>query len=613
MCGIAGIIKLKKNHHCDKDKIFSLMHNRGPDGKGFFKILNEKYSINLFHSRLAIIDKNKRSNQPYFFKNYAMIYNGEIYNFRKIKKQLENLNYSFKTKSDTEVLIKAFHKWGNESFKLFDGMWSVCIFDMKKHEIILSRDIFGEKPLYIYRNFETLIFGSEIKFILNLDNDTRINKINKEHLNIYLKHGYKYLFKKNETYFQNILKIDPGTVNRYCLTSLKRKEKIQLIKRKFNKEINISRDEAIKKIRALVIESMESRLISDRPVGFYLSGGIDTGSLTSIASKVLNKKIKCFSIVDKDKRYNEEKNIDTTTRDLGCETVKIKFPNKENFLHRLTDLISYHDKPISSLNYYTHSFIHEIVKKNNIKVLISGLGGDEMFTGYYDHFLMHLRELTKKDYKQNFDLWKKYIKPFVLNKNLRNTNLFLNKKKRDYLITDFNSTFLKQMFVNTKLTKFSEKNYSNSLLKNRMLNELFHELVPLICNEDDMNSMRMSIENRAPLLNKELLNFSLSLPPKFYINNAFGKSLFRDAMDGILNDKVRLERKKYGFNSSIQSLINLQSKESLNFIKKSKKLKEFINIENFCSFLKHQKVSDNSNSKFIFSVFNTAIFLEKFY
>ena len=409
------------------------------------------------------------------------------------------------------------------------------------------------------------------------------------------------------------MKIDPGTVNRYCLTSLKRKEKIQLIKRKFNKEINISRDEAIKKIRALVIEPMESRLISDRPVGFYLSGGIDTGSLTSIASKVLNKKIKCFSIVDKDKRYNEEKNIDTTTRDLGCETVKIKFPNKENFLHRLTDLINYHDKPISSLNYYTHSFIHEIVKKNNIKVLISGLGGDEMFTGYYDHFLMHLRELTKKDYKQNFDLWKKYIKPFVLNKNLRNTNLFLNKKKRDYLITDFNSTFLKQMFVNTKLTKFSEKNYSNSLLKNRMLNELFHELVPLICNEDDMNSMRMSIENRAPLLNKELLNFSLSLPPKLYINNAFGKSLFRDAMDGILNDKVRLERKKYGFNSSIQSLINLQSKESLNFIKKSKKLKEFINIENFCSFLKHQKVSDNSNSKFIFSVFNTAIFLEKFY
>mgnify|MGYP003949256775 FL=1 len=612
MCGIAGIIKLKKNHNCDKDKIFSLMHNRGPDGKGAYKNLNQDYSINLFHSRLAIIDNNERSNQPFFFENLILIYNGEIYNFKDIKKKLIEYNYRFKTTSDTEVLIKAYHKWGENCFKLFDGMWSVCIYDLKKHEMILSRDIFGEKPLYIYKNHNTLVFGSELKFLLSLEEGSSIKRVNKNHLNQYLKHGYKYLFKKNETYFENILKIEPGTINKFSLINLNLKKKTQILKKEFNKKIKISREEAVEQIRDIVIRSMKSRLISDRPVGFYLSGGVDTGSLTSISSKILNKKIKCFSIIDADTRYNEEKNIDITTNDLNCETIKIKFPNKEDFFERLTDLIDYHDKPISSLNYYTHSFMHNIIKKNDIKVIISGLGGDEMFTGYYDHFLMHLRELNKSDYKINLKSWKQHIKPLILNKNLRNLDLFKNKKKREYLVTDFDKKFINKMFTNKSIEPFHEKKYSNSLLKNRMLNELFHELVPLICNEDDMNSMKMSIENRSPLLNKELLNFSLSLPQNMYIKDGYGKSLFRDSMKGILNDKVRLDRKKHGFNSSIHSLINLKSKKVMDFFSKNEQLNEFINVKNFCSYLKNQKSTDNANSKFVFSVFNTAIFLKKF-
>ena len=612
MCGIAGIIKLKKNHNCDKDKIFSLMHNRGPDGKGAYKNLNQDYSINLFHSRLAIIDNNERSNQPFFFENLILIYNGEIYNFKDIKKKLIEYNYKFKTTSDTEVLIKAYHKWGENCFKLFDGMWSVCIYDLKKHEMILSRDIFGEKPLYIYKNHNTLVFGSELKFLLSLEEGSSIKRVNKNHLNQYLKHGYKYLFKKNETYFENILKIEPGTINKFSLINLNLKKKTQILKKEFNKKIKISREEAVEQIRDIVIRSMKSRLISDRPVGFYLSGGVDTGSLTSISSKILNKKIKCFSIIDADTRYNEEKNIDITTNDLNCETIKIKFPNKEDFFERLTDLIDYHDKPISSLNYYTHSFMHNIIKKNDIKVIISGLGGDEMFTGYYDHFLMHLRELNKSDYKINLKSWKQHIKPLILNKNLRNLDLFKNKKKREYLVTDFDKKFINKMFTNKSIEPFHEKKYSNSLLKNRMLNELFHELVPLICNEDDMNSMKMSIENRSPLLNKELLNFSLSLPQNMYIKDGYGKSLFRDSMKGILNDKVRLDRKKHGFNSSIHSLINLKSKKVMDFFSKNEQLNEFINVKNFCSYLKNQKSTDNANSKFVFSVFNTAIFLKKF-
>ena len=612
MCGIAGIIK-KKNYDFDKFKIFKIMDNRGPDSKGHYKKQNKICSINLFHSRLSIIDFKDRSNQPFSYKNLILIYNGEIYNFREIKGKLEKIGHKFKTKSDTEVLIKSYYEWGDQCFKLFDGMWAVCIYNIKKNEIILSRDIFGEKPLYIFRNAETLVFGSEIKYLHCLEDNPAIKKINKQHINDYLKLGYKFLFKKNETYFQNVFKIDPGTINHFCLINLELKKKKQIISKKFNRNIKISREDAVKKIRELIIKSIESRLISDRPLGFYLSGGIDTGTITSVSSKILDKKITCFSIIDEDKKYNEEKNIDATTKDLNCKTIKIRFPNRENFLDRLTSQIEYHDKPISSLNYYTHSFLHEEVKKHKIKVLLSGLGGDEMFTGYYDHFLMHLRELKKKDYPLNLSYWKKYIKPFIRNKNLKNLKLFNNRNNRKYLGTEFDKKFINKIFTDNSVQDFYEKKYSNSLLKNRMLNELFHELVPLINNEDDMNSMRMSIENRSPFLNKDILNFTMSLNSNLFIKNGYGKSLLREAMKGVLNDQVRLDREKYGFNSSIHSLVNLKSNMVYNFLTKNKKLNEFINVNFFMNFIRSQKNFDNKDSKLIFSVFNVAIFLEKYY
>ena len=141
---------------------------------------------------------------------------------------------------------------------------------------------------------------------------------------------------------------------------------------------------------------------------------------------------------------------------------------------------------------------------------------------------------------------------------------------------------------------------------------MFHESVPVINCEDDLNSMKHSIENRSPFLNKELLNFTMSLPSKMYINNGYGKSLLRDSMKGILNDKVRLDRKKIGFNSSINSLVKLDSEEASNFLKDKEPLNEYINLREFSNYIKTQNNSDNANSKFIFSVFNVAIFLKKY-
>ena len=612
MCGIAGIIELKKTISFDKKKIFKLMNNRGPDDKGFYENKNLSYKIQLFHSRLRIIDDNTRSNQPYKFKNYVMIYNGELYNYKEVRNKLKKFNYKFSTSGDTEVFMKAYDKWGDKCFEMFDGMWSVCIYDTKKDELILSRDIFGEKPLYIFKDANSLVFGSEIKYLLYLSNKNSINRINSDHINLYLKQGYKYLFKKNNTFFKNIFKVAHGHVYKISINTLKIKSKKPYFKRTIaDQELDIGRDEAVKKIRELMIKSVESRMISDFPVGFYLSGGMDTTSIASIASKVLGKKIKCFSIIDNDARYNEKENVDLITKDLNCKTIKINFPQKYNFFSKLKDLISYHDKPICTSNYLTHSFIHEKAKKNNLKVLISGLGGDEVFSGYYDHFLMHLREL-KSDYNLHCNNWKKYIRPMIRNENYKNTNLFKDTKNRKYMETELDKKVIQKILVQKSFDKFTENNYSKKLLKNRMLNEIFHESVPVINCEDDLNSMKHSIENRSPFLNKELLNFTMSLPSKMYINNGYAKSLLRDSMKGILNEKVRLDRKKIGFNSSINSLVRLDSEETSNFLKDKESLNEYINVKEFSKYLKTQNNSDNANSKFIFSVFNVAIFLKKF-
>ena len=242
---------------------------------------------------------------------------------------------------------------------------------------------------------------------------------------------------------------------------------------------------------------------------------MDTTSIVSIASKILGKKVKCFSIVDKDPRYNEGKNIEIITKDLNCTTKKIFFPQKYNFFSKLEDLISYHDKPICTSNYFTHSFIHKKAKKSNLKVLVSGLGGDEVFSGYYDHFLMHLRQVkNNKNYNEYLKSWKKYILPMIRNPKYKNINLFKDQKNRKYIETELDNNLLKKILKNKSIEKFKEKNYSNNLLKNRMLNEIYHESVPVINCEDDLNSMKESIENRSPFLNKELLDFTMSLLQK---------------------------------------------------------------------------------------------------
>lgn len=617
MCGIAGYITKKKYFNFSfpetQKKLKVLMKNRGPDQQGSFQFNNSQVSLNLFSSRLSIIDLDKRANQPYKTQNNILIFNGEIYNYLEIKKFLKKKKIKFSTESDTEVLLKAYEYWGEKCVDHFDGMWAFCIFDYKKNCVFLSRDNFGEKPLYYFFDGNNLVFGSEIKYLKEILKENLPNKLNEDKIYDYLAKGYKSLNKNNLTFYKNIMQLEQGH------NLLLKLDKFKLTKKKYlnisdllSEKVSNCSKENIYNIKKILIENLKVRLRSDVPIAFCLSGGVDSASLVSLCYKKFNIRAKCYSIIDSDERYNELENINILKDDLNCDVdfIKLKKEKTSNFLQNLENLIDYHNSPISTISYYIHSKISKKASDANYKVIFSGTGADEIFTGYYDHFLLYLSALKSKNKsKSELKSWEKFVKPYVRNNFLQNPNLFRNNpsfRKHIFYSQEFIQKYLKKF----KNQKFSEKKYSPHNLKNRMLNELFNESVPVILKEDDLNSMYHSIENRSPFLSKKLVKYSLSMPSEEYIENSFSKNPLRCAMKNILNDKIRLNRKKIGFNSNLKSITNFDPVSLFEFLNQSKYLKEIINIKEIKK-IDFKKELSNSTSKFLFSAICLKIFLDK--
>lgn len=608
MCGISGYISKKKliNDSAIKQTLH-LMKRRGPDNLGFFKknIFNKE--IGLLHSRLKIIDINKRSNQPYSEKDFTLIFNGEIYNYIEIREKLKKKNHKFKTNSDTEVLLKSFIEYGENCVDHFIGMWAFAIWDNKKKKLFISRDIFGEKPLFYFFNQDGFFFGSEIKEIKSLCNSNF--EINKKQIYRNLFNGYKSLHKTNETFYNQVYNLENSS---NITIDLNFNIKKQIFwKPKLNINHKIKKQDAIEGIKHYLLKSLNLRMRSDVPIAFCLSGGIDSSLLASIATKEFSKNISTFSIIESDKRYNEEGNIDLITKDLKCKNKKIFLQKSQNnFFNRLKELTLYHDSPIATISYYIHSFLSEAISKNNYKVSISGTGADEIFTGYYDHYLLHLESVkNNKLFKNKLHDWKKYVKPDIRNPALKDPLIYINNRKnRDNV---YEKKFrLEQFSTQKKNDYFSEINYCNELLRNRMLNELFNEVVPVILKHDDLNSMYFSVENRSPYLDKELLSYSLTIPPEMLIDRGYQKKLLRDVAQKFLTEKVRLDRKKIGFNASISSLIDFNNKSTLKKIfNKKSAVNEYIDLEKLKKEINFNNIP-NHFSKLIFSIISTNYFLE---
>ncbi len=606
MCGIAGYVGPKLIDDQSIKNTLQLMRKRGPNNSGFFSEKINNTNKVLLHSRLSIIDLKDQSHQPFKDDNFIIVFNGEIYNYIELKIELQNKGHKFRTSSDTEVLLKSYIEYGEDCIKKFIGMWSLAILDKTKNIVFLSRDTFGEKPLYYYHKNNEFIFGSEIKFIKSLKSIN--NNINRDKIAKFLNFGYKSVHQDNETFFDDIKSLEAGcsvTINSDLTLYIKKNYVPKFLP---NKEI--SYEEIVNNTKNLIKKSLELRLRSDVPVAFCLSGGIDSAFLASLAVKEFNKKINTFSIVDSDERYNESTNINKIVNDLQCENFQIPLKKDENFLERLESLIVQHDSPILTISYYIHSFLSEQISKSGFKVAISGTGADEIFTGYYDHYLSYFASVSNPEIKQKeIKNWKEFVSPHIRNDLLKNINLYIDNPKNRDLAFGLDGN-LKNVIKEPLISMPNEKIFiKDDILRNKMLNELFYQVVPVILHHDDLNSMNFSIENRSPYLDQNLVDFSLNIPTKYLIKNGFQKNILRDSAKGILLDDIRLSRKKYGFNASLLTLIDMITIKDF-LINDTGYLSELVDFNKLFNYLDKNNNTEGIN-KFLFNLINIKIFLDK--
>ena len=606
MCGISGYFGKNTISPYTIKKTLDLMSVRGPDNQSYFNLESKNDNkLSLLHSRLNIIDLNDRSNQPMKFGDITIIFNGEIYNYLELKKKLQKKGHFFKTKSDTEVLLKCYSEYGLSMNTYLEGMWSYAIYDNQKNKLILSRDRFGEKPLFYSKINDNFFFGSEIKYIKSLSGknfEPNLKKIIK-----FCSHGYRSLKENNNTFYKKIYSLEPGNnlvLNNKLDYEFKKYWQIKL------KNRSDSEKKSVKNIQNILFNNFEKKFRSDVPLAFCLSGGIDSNSLASIAKNCFNIKLNTFSIIDKNSNYDESENIKYASSKLESNHRNV-FLKKNNFLENLKGIINHFDQPVSTISYFVQNLLMKEIGKEGFKVSISGTGSDELFTGYYDHYLLQLSDLKNSiQFDKKLEDWKNYIKPFVRNKYLTNYKLYFKNKnffKHKYLIKDTSDLLIKKK----NRLNHNDKLYSNSALKNRMLNELFKESVPVILECDDSNAMMYSIENRSPFLDQTLAEYTISLPVTNYVNNGYAKYLLRQAVSGIVGDKIRLDREKKGFNANLLSLLDLNSNEFRSFLEQKSLIYEFYEKNKILSFVKRKKTLTNSENQFLFNFINSKIFLEQ--
>lgn len=613
MCGIAGAVGPDAPSPDRIEAALKALGRRGPDARGHTEHAVGGAVVTLIHTRLAIIDLDRRADQPFADDGLVLTYNGEIYNYVELRKELEGLGHAFATQSDTEVLVRAWRQWGADALDRFEGMWALALLDTEAGKVILSRDRFGEKPLYTWRRGDHLYFASEVKALAALAGAKP--DVNGDQVLRYLVNGYKCLHKQPAGFFAGVDEFPAASFAEVALSA--GAAPVPAPRPYWRLEYApraMTADEALDGARSRLFDSVKLRLRADVPLAFCLSGGIDSSTLAAVAARHFGHHIHCFSVIDEDERYDERENIGIMVEHLGCKHFAVH-TSTEGFFERLRNLVAYHDAPVATISYYMHSFLSEQIAAHGYKVAVSGTAADELFTGYYDHYSMWLAAMSKRaerDPSIDFDKlladWRGGLGAHVQNPLLQDPLAFAkDPEQRAHILLD--QDLFESMLAKPFHEDFAEQAFSPDLLRNRMLNELNREVVPVILEEDDRNSMFYSVENRSPYLDRRLAEFLFTVPEEHLIGDGFAKWLLRRAGDGLVPDAVRFDRRKRGFNASVDSLIDREDSKTLDILLDDGPIFDFVSRERMESFL-DEDMTPNPYSKFLFSFVSAKLFLE---
>lgn len=596
MCGIYGYINLTSTSNIETDFIkhsgcIDIVGYRGPDNKSikFYNSITddkESYNIVLGHSRLSIIDLDSSANQPFELDGYSIVYNGEIFNYLEIKSDLVKLGYSFKTNSDTEVLLRLYMLYGLKAFNMLNGMWAIIIYDKINKNIVLSRDRFSIKPMYILRTESVITVSSEIKQLKN--NNTLSPNFKNIRDFLYL----SLLDHNDDTFFNEVEKLPAATVR---TINLQNGNSSDYVYWDYNVQSTFTGNysDAVKLYKELFYDSVKIRLRADVPVGNTLSGGLDSSSI-AVVSQDLGADLLNFSVVSKEKNTTEEKYVDELIKEKKLNVKKIS-SDKLNPWSLLEETIYHHDEPLLSFSSVNHFNMMRMIKdKTNLKVVFSGQGGDEGLCGYGKYQVMYIKSLLKTKLLSGFkELY------YSINRLSDEFNLYSYKRYLPKIFAD--------NYLNFKIDKPDDFNLNGDITPRQIMDYKKYSVPPL-CHYEDRNSTAYGLEIRLPFLDHRLVEFSLSLPVSYLILDGVSKRILRDAIN-ILPKNIKDRKNKKGFNIPEKDYFSMD--ESFYFIDLVLESDSFVNRYNLVSDkLKKELISRKFNNRTPYRLIQRVIFTE---
>lgn len=582
MCGISALFSSRENlTPVSIQAMTAQVRHRGPDDEGY-ALFSQRQSLllggldtpvsvfsapypycpkqqaadptSLFraalgHRRLSILDLSAAGHQPMSSANarYWITYNGEIYNYLELRSELEGFKHTFKTTSDTEVLLKAYEQWGIECLHRFNGMFAFVIYDQWNHQLFAARDRFGVKPLYYWRSPQGFFaIASEIKQFTALSGWEAL--ANGPLVIDYLTKGTTD--HESETLFANVQQLKGGEFLVCSSTTVRVERWYTLPIAQFAGD----EQEAAICFQSLLKESVRLRLRSDVDVGFCLSGGLDSSSIVCLASQLMNDpaggELKTFSACSEEKAYDERPYIDLVNTRCGLKA-HYTYPSLDTLFRTLPNILWHQDEPFGSTSIYAQWSVFQLVKETGVKVMLDGQGADEQLAGYLPFFRNRLNDLF------NSFRWLNFFREAALIHQHHGpvippaTKLFrhcLKASARQF----FSSPVARPIpsYINgirLGVQQTYHRDASQDSVDQQLHQQLTRTSLPMLLRYEDRNSMAHSVESRTPFLDYRLVEFLFSLPSHYKISHGVTKRVLRQGMLGILPDAIRLRKDKLGF------------------------------------------------------------------
>jgi asparagine synthase (glutamine-hydrolysing) len=566
MCGIAGIVSPRGVDPAILVAMTQIISYRGPDGFGFaFAQLDREAPVMVIHNeamtalssiaavglanrRLAILDVSSTGNQPMQSEDgdLTVTYNGEIYNYKELRAELEDYGHRFRTHTDTEVILHSYRTWGQECVQRFNGMWAFALWDHQRQLLFCSRDRFGVKPFY-YAEFQgAFYFGSEIKQILRAA--TMPRKANLETATHFLEWGL--LDASSQTFFEGIHQL-PGGHNLVLDPHETLTPKISRYwELRTEPQLDLSDSEAEQGFNDLFRSAVEIRLRSDVPLGVALSGGLDSSSVLCQAKCISpDAHFQTFSACFEEKELDEREYMEAalaTTQAVGNAT----YPQERGFWNSLRSMIYHHDEPVGSPAAYPQWCVMAESRAKNVPVILGGQGGDESLCGYQKYhffYLWHLLKHANPSFLRESYFWLKQG-----TKSYGNPGSVLR-----YLPAPLSTNYSIVRRIGTsdlaeRLDDLRPQIGHARTIAERQKIDLTYSSIPALLHHEDRASMAHSVESRLPFLDYRLVEFSLRCRTSLKLRNGWTKWLLRQSLAGVLPEKIRLRKTKLGFNTPEQ-------------------------------------------------------------